>query len=614
MSDPVCVIATTTVVAPLMMNRMIVITDSRIMDNEVAPVMNSERAPRHEIDNGVVRLSKTPSVERIVGTASSKATVTMRVRNHSTNNNEDRDLPDVYYVEGTQTSLMPLDYMQTKGKFMLRPNKDQSVLWLAKLGTMLTFGNVDGFAQATAFAVGVMQMEASCQLWHQRLNHISFDATEAMNKHGIVESVTIDNTDTIAYDCDEKNDLRKGPKRETQPLSKISVDICSSGTVWKNTMFLLMVNEATRYKWTFVLKTKKDAAHHIQVQLSRRSKRLEGKCPVKVLHSDQGGEFLGMELRVWCESQRIKQRFTNAYSPEENAIVAQDPDDVECYWTTRHAMGEAIQHVIDTHNVSPTKGLHGATPHSELFGECPDVSGGACRMHTSTHNDTHRRRSSWQELSHVCSLAIPTTQKGTKRWPFQVAAFRLIVSAGMAKSEWCPRVFKLVSSERSPCSNVQIEQTVRHGEQDTAQVGTDCMACGYDSSARQASQADDHATRQDVAHPRDELQDSVEAEADEDVARPFQPASPNGTGGKHVKFDDQSIRSGRKRHASRRYDDYVLVGLLAGEVPVPKTYDEAKASRYRREWELAIQSETLTPYRSTARGDWFPEAQRAAIW
>ncbi|DBA00469.1 TPA: hypothetical protein N0F65_002712 [Lagenidium giganteum] len=252
-------------------------------------------------------------------------------------------------------------------------NREKILVDDEELATVMLCNEIDAYPDV---AERFYRNERNRDYMATRLNHISFDATEAMNKHGIVEGVKIDNTDMKAYDCVaciesrmKRMSYAKSPKRETHPLSKISLDICSVNAValCGGTMFLLMVDEATRYKWAFVLKTKKDAAHHIQVQLSRLSKRFEGQFPVKVLHSDQGGEFLGMELRVWCESHVIEQHFTNAYSPEENAIVERANGAIlQKIRTMLNATrlpdtlwGEAIQHVIDTDNVSPTEGLHG---------------------------------------------------------------------------------------------------------------------------------------------------------------------------------------------------------------------------------------------------------------
>ncbi|KAL3670677.1 hypothetical protein V7S43_019099 [Phytophthora oleae] len=100
-----------------------------------------------------------------------------------------------------------------------------------------------------------------------------------------------------------------------------------------------------------------------------------------MLHSDQGGEFLSNELRVFCESNGIEQATTNSYSPQDNGIVQRANGAVlpriraalEVTDLPNLLWGEALLHVVNTLNKLQTKPLGMSSPHEMLY------SAGACR-------------------------------------------------------------------------------------------------------------------------------------------------------------------------------------------------------------------------------------------
>ncbi|DBA05002.1 TPA: hypothetical protein N0F65_007004 [Lagenidium giganteum] len=98
----------------------------------------------------------------------SSGTVFMRLMNHANLNEEERDVPDVYYVPGTHANLMSLDHMQTTGNFVLSMSRDQTVLWLPKPGTKLKFCKSGGLyrmcvarTRLAAYGVGSTPKESS---------------------------------------------------------------------------------------------------------------------------------------------------------------------------------------------------------------------------------------------------------------------------------------------------------------------------------------------------------------------------------------------------------------------------------------------------------------------
>ncbi|OWZ14917.1 polyprotein [Phytophthora megakarya] len=69
----------------------------------------------------------------------------------------------------------------------------------------------------------------------------------------------------------KRNTYKRNPSRKKVPLEKLSVDLCGvkPATVSGEEMFLLVVDEATRYKWCYLLKEKSEASALIQELILR---------------------------------------------------------------------------------------------------------------------------------------------------------------------------------------------------------------------------------------------------------------------------------------------------------------------------------------------------------
>ncbi|OWY95977.1 Retrotransposon RIRE1 poly protein [Phytophthora megakarya] len=154
------------------------------------------------------------------------------------------------------------------------------------------------------------------------------------------------------------------PVRRSKPLETLMMDICAlnEDSVDGATMFLFIVDEATRYKWAFLLKRKSEATFYIKVLLNRLERRFPDQR-VQLLWSDQAGEILGNELDAYCKERGIELKMKNPYSPQENGIVERENGVV---LPRLRAMlmatnlppilwGEALLPVVTTLNWLPTK-------------------------------------------------------------------------------------------------------------------------------------------------------------------------------------------------------------------------------------------------------------------
>lgn len=319
-------------------------------------------------------------------TLTAHGSVVMKVFNELSGQWEQRRLDEVHYSPNAHVNLMSLGYMQMCG-FAANFSSDQCTVWLTKTGTKLRFDRLDKLyrmrvKRSFQLVAAVEDRKNTMGLLHNRLGHVNMKTIRELASSGVDFGLNVNVKSLAAYDCLpcitaklKRMTYKRNPERRQNPLEKLSVDICSINqqTITKESMFLLVVDEATRYKWCYLLRNKSDAADKIMTLVLRLNTSFQqDHRKVVTLHSDQGGEFLSNKLIAFCAEQGISMQQTNAYSPEENSIVERANGLVlPRLRAVLHAARqsnllwgeEALLHVIDTVNKLPTTALKGKSPY-----------------------------------------------------------------------------------------------------------------------------------------------------------------------------------------------------------------------------------------------------------
>jgi hypothetical protein len=142
----------------------------------------------------------------------------------------------------------------------------------------------------------------------------------------------------------------------------------------------LLVDDHSRYMWVLVLGSKGEAADAIR----RTQAAAEAECgrKLRVLRTDNGGEFTATEFASYCVDQGIQCRYSAPYSPQQNGVVERRNQTVvgmarallkqrgmpAIFW------GEVVVTTVYILNRSPTKVLEGRTPYEAWHGRKPAVS------------------------------------------------------------------------------------------------------------------------------------------------------------------------------------------------------------------------------------------------
>ncbi|KAG3239214.1 hypothetical protein PI124_g15835 [Phytophthora idaei] len=167
-------------------------------------------------------------------------------------------------------------------------------------------------------------------------------------------------------------------KRSKVCYERLMSDVCYVGleTTGGNRYFQLVQDEASRYKWCYLLRTKDEAS----VNVMNLILQLEQKHVIKKFSCDQGKGFINKSLTKFLVEHGIQLLMTNAYTPEENCLVEKlNGNLLNKVRAIRQATGlpaalwgEILLYVVEVDNMSPTKALTGTTPEM-ITGRKPDV-------------------------------------------------------------------------------------------------------------------------------------------------------------------------------------------------------------------------------------------------
>ena len=141
-----------------------------------------------------------------------------------------------------------------------------------------------------------------------------------------------------------------------------------------------MVDDATRFMWAVLLPTK-DAAADAVKRVKAEAEKETGR-ELKVLRTDNGGEFTVGELAQYFAAEGVKRHYSAPHSPQQNGVVERRNQTVVA--TARALLkqrsmpakfwGEAVMTAVHLLNRAPTRSLQGKTPYEAWHGRAPAVS------------------------------------------------------------------------------------------------------------------------------------------------------------------------------------------------------------------------------------------------
>ncbi|KAM0824008.1 hypothetical protein ACQ4PT_016362 [Festuca glaucescens] len=306
---------------------------------------------------------------------------------------EHRLLTGVYYIPALRNSIISLGQLDENGSRVLIESGvlriwDRHRRLLAKVtrGTNRLYVLDVQVAQPLCLAA---RREDEAWQWHERFGHLHFEALKRLSTTEMVRGMPcLDHVEQLCDVCVLTKQRRlpfpqQASFRAKEKLELVHGDLCgpvTPATPGGRRYFLLLVDDLSRYMWVVLLGSKGEAADAIR----RSQVAAEAECgrKLRVLRTDNGGEFTATEFASYCADEGIQRHYSAPYSPQQNGVVERRNQTVvgmarallkqrempAVFW------GEAVLTAVYILNRSPTKALDGRTPYEAWHGRKPAVS------------------------------------------------------------------------------------------------------------------------------------------------------------------------------------------------------------------------------------------------
>lgn len=275
----------------------------------------------------------------------------------------------------------------------------------------------DGRTVATGSRRGMLMMldvepNAECltvqneaELWHRRLGHVSYSTVNKLIKGGHIDGDCVD-ASVVCDVCATAKQVRKTFK-STKMDSSARESLRADSFVCSDVLGPISPESPSGYRYvvSFIAMRSRFATIY---PLRRKSEVPEAfikyyhdimiKCgiDVKVLRSDNGGEYRNAKLESFCKKNGIKQEFTVPHNPEQNGMAERmnrtltemtrcmlsEAKMSKVYWC------EAMMTAVDIRNVLPNSSSPNASPFELVFKRKPRIHhmrvfGSQCYAHVA---------------------------------------------------------------------------------------------------------------------------------------------------------------------------------------------------------------------------------------
>ncbi|KAG6465891.1 hypothetical protein O3G_MSEX015473 [Manduca sexta] len=306
-----------------------------------------------------------------------------------------RTIKDVFYVPNLSANLLSVSCLVNKGyKVIFYKDKckifdKQDMLAIATLengiykldtiGQPLCEGGNNNFVYSVERqdipSEGKVAVESQ-EIWHRRLGHLNSKSMSLL-RQGMVTGINYNLN--IFNPCAEciKGKLSKLPfpkksySRATQVLGLVHTDVCGpmpcvsfSGAKY----FLTFIDDFTRKTFVYFMRTKDEVFEHFKNFKAMVENETNHK--IKILRSDNGGEYINLKLQAFLKNCGIKHQTTVAYSPQQNGVAERANrtivEKTRCMLLdaglSNKFWAEAVNTAVYLKNRSPTKAVLGVVP------------------------------------------------------------------------------------------------------------------------------------------------------------------------------------------------------------------------------------------------------------
>jgi hypothetical protein len=164
--------------------------------------------------------------------------------------------------------------------------------------------------------------EKKTMLWHQRLGHIGEKGLRTLHGKGMVEGMSnctldFDFCENCIYGKQNRVRFPSGATRAKGILELIHSDVFGHvpiPSLGKSVYYVSFIDDFSRNTWIYFLRKKSEVFDKFKEFKALVENQTEKK--IKVLRTDNGGEFCGNEFKEFCKKCGIARQKTTPYTPQ----------------------------------------------------------------------------------------------------------------------------------------------------------------------------------------------------------------------------------------------------------------------------------------------------------
>ncbi|CAI7925341.1 unnamed protein product, partial [Closterium sp. NIES-53] len=172
--------------------------------------------------------------------------------------------------------------------------------------------------------------DADWETWHERLCHINIPMLQKLVKDASLKGLEVKGVAKEIGSCPTcletkftKFPFSSGTGPAKAPLALVHMDVVGptrAPSLSGSCYFLTIVDDHTRAVWVYPLKTKGEVAAAVLKEWMPRAQR-ESEHKVKVIRTDNGGEFIGADFESVLKKKGIQHQVTVPYNPQQNGVA-----------------------------------------------------------------------------------------------------------------------------------------------------------------------------------------------------------------------------------------------------------------------------------------------------
>lgn len=235
-------------------------------------------------------------------------------------------LTGVLYVPELRRNLFSEGAATRKGYVIVKRDcramilKDDTVVMSATLKENNLYElNIKAIVQESCNLV-----QTSLKVWHERLGHLNIKEVQNMCKNGVLPvKLTEEDKNFVCEACQYGKQSRlpfqKSNRGQSKPGDLVYSDVCGPierASVSGARYFVLFKDAATSYRHVYIIKHKSDVLSCFKKY--NEIVKTNFQRSVKILHTDNGREYVNQEFRAYLDAEGIIHECTAPYTPEQN--------------------------------------------------------------------------------------------------------------------------------------------------------------------------------------------------------------------------------------------------------------------------------------------------------